>query len=327
MAQTAVWLALTILSVGACSSGAISPQERAEGTVAMADRCADRKYSFRTIEGARLHYRLEGPHSKAVTERPVVVLHGAYANHCDPAYAFLPQLAESRQVLFVDRPGLGRSERPEDGYDPRVQARLVRALAGELGLERPIVLGHSFGGAVALGYGLDTADRPDAPAAASGLLLLAPVSHPWPGGVSWWNSVSETPGLGFLFRRAVVPLVGPTMVRGAVSEPFMPDDYVDKTGPDQFLEARIFRNNARDLTKLKPIIREMAPRYGALDMPIEIRAGSADTTVYTDIHARALAEEAPKANLEVFEGVGHLIHYERTDEVFAALAILDARVK
>lgn len=285
--------------------------------------CADTEYAYADIEGVRLHYRLEGPETSDLA--PVVVIHGAYANLCDPALAFLPRMAEERAVMFVDRPGLGRSDRPGDGHDPRVQARLIRGLAAEAGLEDPIVLGHSFGGAVAIAYGLDTVDRPEAAGAASGLLLLAPVSHPWPGGVNWWNSVSETPLLGFIFRRAIVPLVGPAMVKGAVKSAYLPDDYVEKTGPDQVLRPDRFRANARDLVKLKSIVREMSARYSGLDLPIEIVAGDADTTVYTRIHSRALAAEASDARLEVLEGVGHQLYYERPEAVYDALARLDGR--
>jgi len=308
--------ALAALALAACAH---------EGDDAMTAEasCAERAFSFADVEGARLHYRLEGTRTDG---RPVVVLHGAYANLCDPALAFLPRMAEDRRVLLVDRPGLGRSTRPKDGADPRVQARLARALAADLGLEDPIVLGHSYGGAVALAYGLDTVERPDAGAGASGLLLLAPVSHVWPGGVNWWNDVSATPLLGFLFRRTVVPLIGPVMVRNAVASDVLPPDYAERTDPGSFLRPRVFRNNAEDLVRLKPIIAEMAPRYASLSMPIEIRAGRDDETVYTEIHARRLAEDAPDARLQVYDGVGHLIHYARTDEVFAALRSLDARV-
>jgi pimeloyl-ACP methyl ester carboxylesterase len=109
-----------------------------------------------------------------------------------------------------------------------VQARLIHEAATKLGAERPIVVGQSLGGAVALAYALQHQDD------MSGLVLLAAVSHEWPGGVAWYNRASGWPVVGFLMRRLVIPVYGPIAARSGVKGSFgpdvAPDGYYDETG-------------------------------------------------------------------------------------------------
>ncbi len=63
-----------------------------------------------------------------------------------------PILGRERRVVALDQRGHGESDKPDDGYDVEQIVRDDRALAEALGLRLPVVVGHSWGAAVALAY-------------------------------------------------------------------------------------------------------------------------------------------------------------------------------
>lgn len=72
---------------------------------------------------------------------------------CCAGAAFAPQLdhfAASCAVTAVDPRGCGRSDAPESGYDIPSLADDLAALCRGLGIEKPVVIGHSLGGMVAV---------------------------------------------------------------------------------------------------------------------------------------------------------------------------------
>ena len=102
-------------------------------------------------------------------ERPTIVcLHGGPAWDHRTLLADLAPLAEHAQLVFYDHRGLGRSSRtgPETWTLAQWAADLA-ALIRALGLERPVVLGQSFGGMVAQRFAIDH------PGLAAGLILLS----------------------------------------------------------------------------------------------------------------------------------------------------------
>jgi len=103
---------------------------------------------FITVSGKRLHYTMagEGP--------PVILLHGASGNFLDWTFGRFDELAKTHKVLAFDRPGLGFSDAADDPSLSSQVALMVEA-ARQLGMERATVVGHSFGGAVALAWALD----------------------------------------------------------------------------------------------------------------------------------------------------------------------------
>ena len=80
-----------------------------------------------------------------------------------------------------------------------------------------------------------------------------------------------------------------------------------------------FIANAQDLAGLKEFVRQQAPRYGELKMPVTIISGDKDPVVYTDIHSRAIVRQVPQAKLTVLPGVGHMVQYVAADDVVRAI--------
>jgi pimeloyl-ACP methyl ester carboxylesterase len=278
---------------------------------------------FVDVDGARLHLVDFGP--KDSNEPPVLLIHGASVNLRDMKLALGDELAKTRRVVVVDRPGRGYSTRPEDGWRLDRQAQLIRDAAKSLGVEKPIVVGQSFGGAVALSYALNNPDD------LSGLVLLASVSHEWPGGVAWYNKVSGWPVAGLLLRRLVIPVYAPLVAKKSVIKSFEPDPapdrYYEASGLALLFRAKDFLSNASDLRHLKPQIVAMAGRYAAIKAPVAIVTGADDKTVSPTLHSAALARELPDAYYEVIPDTGHALHHSETAKLLAAIGRVSEKAR
>lgn len=271
--------------------------------------------------GVALHVLDAGPKNGA--KPPVVLIHGASVNLRDMKIALGDALSADRRVVMIDRPGRGYSDRPPEGWRIDVQAAHIRSALEGLGVEKPIVVGQSFGGAVALAYALQHQDD------MSGLVLLAPVSHVWPGGVAWYNNVSQIPVIGFLLRRLVIPAYGRLAAEDGVNGSFAPgappQDYAERAGLALLFRPKDFKSNAADLARLKPQIARQETRYGALDLPVVILTGEADTTVSPRIHSRALVEQIDGASLTMLPETGHALHHAQGSRIIEAIDALSAR--
>jgi pimeloyl-ACP methyl ester carboxylesterase len=276
------------------------------------------------VEGGKLHVLELGASALSADQLPVVLVHGASGNLEDLRLALGERLAADRRVILVDRPGLGWSERPGGIADasPARQAELIAQALDRIGVGRFVLLGHSLGGAVASALALAF------PARVAGLVLLAPVTHPWKGGIAWYNAILSTPVLGPIFAHTIaVPLALLLLNRG-VAEVFDPQpapaDYVRRAAIRLLLRPAQFVANAQDIAALKPFVTAQAPRYGEIGAPTVILTGSADTTVSPHIHTRAMAWAVPHARLIMLMGIGHMPHHAAVDAVVAAVAQLPA---
>lgn len=271
--------------------------------------------AFVEIDGERLHVLDIGPKDSALP--PVVLIHGASVNLRDMKLALGDELAKTRRVVMIDRPGRGYSTRPKDGWKLDRQAQLIHGAVASLGVERPIVLGQSLGGGVALAYALQFQEQ------MSGLVLLASVSHEWPGGAAWYNNVSGWPVAGFLLRRLVIPVYAPLAAKDGVIKSFAPDQapegYYEHAGISLLFRPGDFRNNAADLRNIKPQIIAMSTRYGEIRLPTAIMSGADDTSVSPRIHSMVLVNEIDGATLEILPDTGHALHHAEKAKILAAI--------
>lgn len=281
---------------------------------------------FIEVDGTRIHLRIEG-------EGPdLVLIHGANGSIRDFTFELMGRLTDRYRVIMVDRPGLGWSGRANGPYKgvwrsqaeaPAVQARLMQKAVDQVGVTRPIVLGHSYGGAVALAWAID---RPEDTAA---VVLLGAVSNPWPGSLGPLYQINSTR----IGSALVIPLISAfaPMARiedtvAAIFEPQpTPDGYLDHFGPELTLRRTTLRANAQQVNSLRPHVVEMATQYPDLTLPVEILHGTDDTIVPLRVHSEPLAQLLPNATLTRMEGVGHMPHHADPDAVEAAIDRAAAR--
>ncbi|PHQ59114.1 MAG: hypothetical protein COC03_06720 [Robiginitomaculum sp.] len=275
---------------------------------------------FKMVNGYKLHYRdiNRAPDSKLT---PIVLIHGASANFLDMKIALGDRLSENRRIILVDRPGHGYSERPKDGYLLNVQTRQINGLIKKLDVEKPIIIGQSYGGAVALKYAINYPDD------VSGLVILAGVSHPWPGGVASHYSIGAGEGLGTLFRWTLFPALGemkgPEFTASIFWPKKPPRNYHDRAAIGLLYRPKEFKNNAQDITHLLKEVNAMKSRYKTIAVPVKILAGTQDTIVSPTIHARTLGQQIPNAHFEFVPDTGHTLQHSATQEIDAMLAELD----
>ncbi len=268
------------------------------------------------VEGGKLHVvELGSPDAP-----PVLLLHGASGNLRDMQLALGAALAARYRVILVDRPGHGWSDRPHGRADssPLRQVQTIHQAVTALGVGRAVVLGHSWSGALATAYALAF------PQDVAGLVLLAPVTHPWPGGVGRINHLAATPVIGPLLAHTIVLPSGYFLAPAGIVSVFAPltppDGYREKTAVNLLLRPSEFIANAQDLVDLKEFVRVQAPRYGDIRVPVVIISSDNDEIVSTDIHSRAIARQLPQGKLIVLPNVGHMVHYAAPDRVIEAVA-------
>lgn len=248
----------------------------------------------------------------------VVLIHGASGNTRDFTFALADRLAAEFRVTAFDRPGLGWSDDAgAAGVSPFEQARILRAAAAQMGLRRPVLVGHSYGGSVAMAWALSD------PGGTGAVVSLAGATMPWPGGLGPWYAVTGSDIGG----ATVVPLISAfaPMARAerAISGIFAPDPvppgYAEYIGAGLTLRVESMRANARQVSGLKPFVAAMAEGYARLEVPVEIVHGTADTIVPAPVHAEPMARLLPRVRLTLLDGVGHMPHHAAPDATVAAI--------
>src|SRR6266481_4549186 len=268
------------------------------------------------VAGASLNVVDIGPRDAAGP--PIVMIHGASSNLRAMRQSLGDRLAENHRVILIDRPGHGWSTRARrDDSTPEIQGRMIDEALERLGVGGVILVVHSWSGALGARIALDYPRR------VAGLVMLAPVAYPWPGGVGWYNKAITTPVIGPLLAYTITLPLGLFLAEPGARTVFqpqlMPDGYVEDTATALLLRPREFLANAYDLVTLKAAVAEQAPRYGAITAPTVVISGDVDKTVSTNIHARAFAAVVPNAKLIVLPGVGHMVQNAAPDLVIAEI--------
>ena len=267
---------------------------------------------FAEVEGVRLHYveRGEGP--------PLVMLHGLGSMVDElvlsPAFA----LAAGRyRVIAVDRPGYGHSARPRGRWwGPQAQAALIHRLLGELGIERPIVLGHSFGAIVALALALAH------PSAVRGLVLASGYYFPTGRIDVPLMAPPAIPVIGDLLRHTISPLIGRALWPGMLKLVFGPapvPDYFARFPVWMALRPSQLRAGAEEAAALIPSVMALQRRYRGLEKPPVIVAGKHDRYVDMTRHSARLAALIPGSQLLVSPRAGHMVHHTDVRRMLQAI--------
>ena len=249
---------------------------------------------------------------------PVLLIHGAMVNLDDMLLGPFDALAREHRVIAFDRPGHGGSGRRRfEDASPWRQAGLIRNAATALGAERPLIVGHSFGGAVALAYAMA---YPDETAA---VLALAPLVWPEPRLELFLFGPRTPPGVGDLLslgsHRTLDPALLPLLWRAM----FLP-----QAVPERFLEyfsfgsagdpAALIANGEDAFAGLTSLWRS-ALAYPRCRTPVRILGGDRDAVVNNAAHGALLGQVLPAGRFSTVQGMGHMLHHFAIDEILAAV--------
>jgi len=259
--------------------------------------------SFIELDQGVVHYYLDGPDDAPL----VVLIHGFSV----PSYVWEPTAAylniNGYRTLRYDLYGRGYSDRPDLIYDITLFEDQLAALIDRLQLNGPVtVVGLSMGGPVAARYAHQHSDQ------VNGVIFISPVVTQVTNGVIFPLNL---PGIGEYVMSAVMePIILPKL---------QPDDFAH---PENFPNweakyrvqmqfkgtGRALLSTIRELVKLNPEVEYQALQRTGL--PVKLIWGEGDQSIGFD-QIEVLQQILPDSMIRIVEDAGHLVHYERSDEV------------
>jgi pimeloyl-ACP methyl ester carboxylesterase len=280
------------------------------GGLAYLAEAAPPAFHFITVDETRLRYLESG------SGAPVVLLHGNGSMIEDFVSSGIVDAPDHRFIAF-DRPGFGHSERPRDRHwGPSEQARLLLRALGHIGIERPVVVGHSWGALVALAMALES------PEDVAGLVLLSGYYYPVP------RAEIGIPG-AFPFTRVVLRHTVAPFVRRLMAPDTLRRVFAPCAVPERFkrayplplaMRASQMRAVDDEAAMLLDAAKALSRHYRELSVPVRLIAGSDDLIVDTDEHSARLHRELGASTFHRVAACGHMVHHAAPQEVLAAIA-------
>jgi pimeloyl-ACP methyl ester carboxylesterase len=268
------------------------------------------------IHGHRVSY-LVSP-GGVVADRPVVFLVHGIAGDSSTWRQVVAELSGRYTVVAPDLLGHGASDKPRHDYSLGAHATGLRDLMIALGVEPATVVGHSFGGGVAMQLAYQHPER------CARLVLVA--SGGLGAEVSWMLRALALPGAEYLmpllfasFVRDAGNALGHQLRRLGLRAPNLQEQwraYVSLTDP---------ANRPAFLRTLRSVVDPAGQAVSAHDrlylaarLPTLILWGQRDRMIPVD-HAHAAHRAIPGSRLEIFDGSGHFPHIEDQDRFVAVV--------
>ncbi|TPI33666.1 alpha/beta fold hydrolase [Mesorhizobium sp. B3-1-6] len=276
---------------------------------AKAERLVPACGKFVEIDGNRIHYVEEGD------GRPIVFVHGLGAQLHHFRHTLFGRFGAGYRLIALDRPGSGYSVRAS-GATGRLpeQADIVRRFIEELRLERPLVVGHSLGGAIALALATGH------PTAISGIALLSPLTH---------LDARRRQGFDLLYvpsrllRRVLAHTVAiplglryaqPTL-RFIFAPQAVPVDYMIGGGGWLGLRPSHYFATSTDVVAVERDLGQIEKRYRDMAMPAGILFGAGDQVVAEAVHGEPMLDKIGGLDFERVEGLGHMPQFADPERV------------
>jgi pimeloyl-ACP methyl ester carboxylesterase len=272
-------------------------------------------HTVRGGDGLRLHVRewgrADGP--------PILFIHGWSQNHLCWAKQYESALAEEFRLVAYDLRGHGMSQAPleaEHYTDGGLWADDVAAIIDQLGLDRPVLVGWSYGGLVICDYvrahGQDRIAAIDFAGAAVTLGAAAFGTLIGPGFLDHFPDVTaDDLPTNILGMRA--------LIKGWPARPYPAEEVETLLCSAMVVPARIRANLAAREIDGDDVLR-------TLEVPLLVSHGRADTVVLPAMAEHVLAT-CPTAQASWYDGVGHTPFLEQPKRFNRELAALTRRIR
>ena len=239
---------------------------------------------------------------------PVLLIHGFGASSYSWRHVIEP-LAQKYRVITVDLKGFGDSPKPRDNqYSVYEQARLVRNFILENGLQNFHIVGHSYGGGVALATSIYlSASHPNLQ---NSLILIDSIAYPQD--LPNFIEVLATPVLGSLVMYAIPNYV---QVKSLLKKVYFNDELIPESAIDHYA-GNLGKPNAKYATlttaqqMLPADLQQFSDNYVNLTIPTLIIWSKDDEIVPLAIGER-LHKDLPNSKMVVLNSVGHAVQEER----------------
>jgi pimeloyl-ACP methyl ester carboxylesterase/uncharacterized membrane protein YbhN (UPF0104 family) len=244
----------------------------------------------------------------------LVLLHGQPGSSADWDQ-LTGRLPAHFHAVAPDRPGYGCSRLPAGGFT--ANARAVITDLDSRGVQRAVLVGHSFGGGVALAAASLAPERVEA------VVLLASVG---PGCANGWDKLLAAPGVGPLCALAawrLTPWIAHTTLAWLSrlhGRPLRPDEHVNWQVWAQPGRGRspLWRTFLAEQRALLRELEDLEHAISSVRAPVLLLADPRDTIVPVSI-ARRLAQSLPDGRLQLIRDAGHHLPRRAADAVAAAI--------
>lgn len=240
---------------------------------------------------------------------PIVLIHALFMNYTTWEYV-APVLAQHTRVIGLDLPGCGHSAKPRHAYRVADMVAAVRGLLDELGIEKAVILGHSYGGRVAMELAFASPER------VAGLILMSSA------GFVRYRKILHVLGPALLHEKLVTTLS--LSVNRAVLRLLFGSGKEGRAHRERFLSQVVDRYDPRfgvefaryTVPMLSELMSEVYERLPSLTTPVQVLWGEDDHLISLG-DAREGIAQLPRARLDVLPGCGHMANLEQPEAVSA----------
>jgi len=283
---------------------------------------AEAKYppigKFITVDGVRLHYIDTMGSGSAV-----VLLHGNGVTITDwQISGLIDKAKQNYRVIAFDRPGYGYSERPRGiRWTPDAQADLIRKAVAQIGVAKPVVVGHSWGAMVAAALAIRH------PGFVRGLVLVSGYYFPSLRADVVFGAPPAIPLLGDVLRYTLSPLIGRLMAPHLIAKMFAPRQLTPRFTREFPLALTLrpwqIRASAAETAFMVPAAAHLEGDYTTIKAPLMIITGADDRIVDPDSQSVRLHNLIHGSKLRLLPGLGHMLHHFAGDVVVEAIETVD----
>jgi pimeloyl-ACP methyl ester carboxylesterase len=257
---------------------------------------------FIEVDGLRLHI-VDSGEKPGQQGPPLLLVHGLLGQLNHFSYA-LSALFPERRVVLIDRSGAGYSQ-AAPSQSLRAQGDILGKVIAALDLQKPLVVGHSLGGAISLALTLDHPEK------VCGLALVAPLTQPvttapWPfEGLALQNPLAR-----WLWAWTLGPTISLLTSGEALRMVFAPElapmNYWNRGGGLFAARPSTLHAASRDMAGLPQELPVQSARYATLAVPVGVLFGAQDHILDPKLHGERLCSQTPRAELKIVDG-GHML--------------------